>query len=60
MMSGNYYTDGIHVKHFGGYCEAYDCKSVVATAVNVKVGDQGVITLYLCEHCASEFKEEQK
>ena len=59
MMSGNCYTEGIPVKHFGGCCEAYDCKSVATATINVKVGDQGVITLYLCEHCVSEFKEEQ-
>lgn len=58
MMSGNYYTDGMPVKHFGGYCEAYDCNSVATTSINVNVGVLGIITLYLCEVCASEFKED--
>jgi hypothetical protein len=60
MMSGNYHTDGTPVKHFGGCCEAYDCKSVATTTINVKVDDHGVITLYLCESCVLEFKEDRK
>jgi hypothetical protein len=58
MMSGTYYTDGIPVKHFGGCCEAYDCNSVATTTITINVGGQGIITLFLCEDCASEFKED--
>jgi hypothetical protein len=57
-MSCIYYTDVTPVKHFGGCCEAYDCKSIATTTVDVKVSGQGIITLYLCEHCALEFKED--
>lgn len=60
MTFGNYYTESIPVKHYGGICEAHDCNSVATIPINEKVGNQGLITLYLCERCAHEFREEQK
>lgn len=61
MMSSQYCTGDTPVKLFGGgICEAYDCTSIATTAINVNVGDLGFITLYLCEKCALDFKEDWK
>ena len=38
-------------------CETHDCTSVATTAINVNLGELGCITLFLCEKCAPDFKE---
>ena len=59
MMTGDYYTDDTPVKLFGwGICEVEGCISPANTVIEVKVGTLGVITLYLCNQCVNEFKDD--
>jgi hypothetical protein len=58
MMSNPYYTEDTPVKPFGGSIYEVDDRTSAATvAINVNLGEIGFITLYLCEKCASEFKD---
>lgn len=58
-MSGNIYNNNKPVKLFGdSMCEVDDCTSVATTAINVNLGELGFITLYVCEKCALDFRED--
>lgn len=58
-MARDYYTDDTAVKLFDdGICEAEGCISSASTAIEVRVGSSGVITLYLCNQCVNEFKDD--
>ncbi len=39
-------------------CEAVDCFSQATVQMEVKVGQQGRITISLCEKCVSKFVED--
>ena len=39
-------------------CNAFGCTAAVITAQEVKVGTLGVITLFLCNECVKEFKDD--
>jgi hypothetical protein len=41
-------------------CEYVDCSNKANMAIEVRVGTSGVITLFLCNKCVREFKDEQK
>lgn len=59
MMSSQYYTGDTPAKLFGNdICEAHNCTSVATMSINIDIGEIGFITLYLCEKCALDFKED--
>jgi hypothetical protein len=41
-----------------GICEAVGCFEKATNKINVKVGQEGVILLHLCEGCVNKFKKE--
>jgi hypothetical protein len=38
-----------------GICEAIQCFAKATNTIDVKVGENGVIQLYLCKHCVRKF-----
>ena len=39
-------------------CEYVDCFNKATTTIKVKVGTLGAITLFLCNQCINEFKDD--
>ena len=47
----------VHTESNKDICEAFGCFKRAKTEIRVKVGEQGMISLQVCETCVAKFQE---